>query len=406
MSRDPDVPFLDTSPPIWAARALTWVLLAMFVVAASGVVLIHVPETVTAPFVLKPKHGVNPVRTLHDGVVTGVQVADAEIVEAGAVLFTIDSESAGDRGTERAALATSLSGGRARLANERNKYKSQRQADERERKRLEQRVTALAARAILKERQLHIAREVASRQQRSHEAGLTSWVEASKPRLEAERFAGELEETRAESAETQAIIARLGFEVASRKAAYDEQARSVEEELEQAGTRKRMLDAEGSRAGNALLVRAPCAGTVVNLVVKNAGSIVRGADVLAEVACRDASLMAELMVPQRGLTMLRAGQPVKLRYDAFPYQRYGVQYGTLHWISPAAAGSVMGASFRALADLDEHTVPIGGKPRTVLPGMGGQASIVVGRRSLASYAVEPLRQMREAMSTGRPPGGD
>ena len=36
--------------------------------------------------------------------------------------------------------------------------------------------------------------------------------------------------------------------------------------------------------------------------------------------------------------------------------------------------------------------------------MGGEASIIVGRRSLASYAFEPLRQMREAMSTGRPRG--
>jgi membrane fusion protein len=406
MSHQPDVPFLETSPPVWAARALTWVLLAMFVVAAFGLVMVQVPETVTAPFVVVAKDGVNPVRTLHDGIVTGVQVADAESVESGAVLFTISSESVGDRGAERAALGTSLSGGQARVANERHKYESQRQADDRERERLEQRVTALASRSVLKERQLQIAREVASRQQRGYEAGLTSWVEASKPRLEAERFAGELEEARAESVETQAMIARLRFEMAARKAAYDEHARSVEEELQRARTRKGMLDAERSRDGNALLVLAPCAGTIVKLVVKNAGSVVRSSDILAEMACRDASLIAELMVPQRGLTLLRAGQPVKLRYDAFPYQRYGVRYGTLHWVSPASSGSTSGASFRALADLDEHTLQVGGERRSVLPGMAGQASIVVGRRSLASYAIEPVRQMREAMSTGRPAGSD
>ena len=294
----------------------------------------------------------------------------------------------------------------ARLANERHGYEGQRQADERERDRLQQRVTALAARTVLKERQLQIAREVAARQQRSHEEGLTSWVDASKPRLEAERFAVELEEARAESVETHAMIARLRFEMVSRKAAYDEGARSVEEELQRARTRKGMLDGEGSREGNALLVRAPCAGTIVKLVVKIPGSVIRGSDILAEIACRDAFLMAELMVPQRGLTLLRAGQPVKLRYDAFPYQRYGVRYGTMQWISPAGSGPGIGASFRALADLDDQTLHIGGRPRTVLPGMGGQASIVVGRRSLAGYAIEPLRQMREVMSTGRPARSD
>jgi hypothetical protein len=34
--------------------------------------------------------------------------------------------------------------------------------------------------------------------------------------------------------------------------------------------------------------------------------------------------------------------------------------------------------------------------------MGGEASVIVGRRSLASYAFEPLRQMREALATERP----
>ena len=406
MANPADAAFLDTSPPIFAARALTWVLLAMFGVGALGLVLVQVPETVTAAFVLVPKRGVDPVRTLHDGIVTGIRVADAQTVEAGAVLFTISSESVGDREAERAALGTSLAGGQARLANERHKFDNQRLADERERDRLQQRVTALAARTVLKERQLQIAREVASRQQRSYDAGLTSWVEASKPRLEAERFAVELEEARAESVETNAMIARLRFEMASRKAAYDEQARSVQEELERARTRKGMLDGEGSRDGNALVVRAPCPGTIVKLVVKNPGSVIHGSDILAEIACHDARLLAELMVPQRGLTMLHAGQPVKLRYDAFPYQRYGVRYATLRWISPASSSPAVGASFRALADLDEHTLNIGGQPRTVLPGMAGQASIVVGRRSLASYAIEPLRQMREAMSAGRPAGSD
>jgi hypothetical protein len=34
--------------------------------------------------------------------------------------------------------------------------------------------------------------------------------------------------------------------------------------------------------------------------------------------------------------------------------------------------------------------------------MGGEASVIVGRRSLASYAFEPLRQMRDALVSGRP----
>jgi multidrug resistance efflux pump len=406
MSNPSDTQFLDSSPPLWAAKALAWVLLALFAAAALALVLVQVPETVAAPFVLVPERGADPVRSLHDGIVTAVQVSDAETVETGTVLFTINSESVGDRAAERVALGASLAGGQARLANERERFENQRRADEQEVGRLQERVKALASQAALKDRQVQIGREVAARQQRSFEEGLSSWVEASRPRLEAERLTVELEETRAESVETQAALARLRFEMASRQAAFDELSRSVQEELERARTRKGMLDGEASREGNALLVRAACSGTVVRLVVKNTGTVVRGSDVLAEIACRDDRLQAELMVPQRGLAMLQTGQPVKLRYDAFPYQRYGVRYATLRWISPASSLTSTGGSFRALADLDEQTLHIAGQPRAVRPGMGGQASIVVGRRSLASYAIEPLRQMREAMSAGRPARSD
>ena len=86
--------------------------------------------------------------------------------------------------------------------------------------------------------------------------------------------------------------------------------------------------------------------------------------------------------------------PTPSRINAF-----GVRYATLRWISPASSTAETGGSFRALADLDDQILHIGGQPRAVLPGMGGQASIVVGRRSLASYALEPLRQMREVMSS-------
>lgn len=403
-----DPPFLDDAPPAWAARSLAWVLLATFGAGVLAIVLVEVPETVVAPFMLVPERGANPIRTLHDGIVTSVRVTDAQPVESGAVLFTISSELVGDRTAERAALGTRLAGGASRLTNERQKYENDRHADDQELGRLEQRLDTLSSQTVMKARQADIAREIAVRQQRSYDEGLTSWVEASKPRLEAERLAVELEQARADAVETRAAMARLRFEMASRRAAFNEIARGVREELEGARTRKGMLDGEASREGNALTIAAPCGGTIVTLVVKQAGTVVRSSDVLAEIACREDRLQAELMVPQRGLALLRTGQVVKLRYDAFPYQRFGVRHATLHWISPTASrpptDNAGDSAFRAIASLDEQTLPIGGQPRAVLPGMAGQASIVVGRRTLVSYLLAPLRTIREAVSIERPGG--
>jgi membrane fusion protein len=133
--------------------------------------------------------------------------------------------------------------------------------------------------------------------------------------------------------------------------------------------------------------------------VRRAGATVREGDLLAELACEGQTLQAELLLPQDGMALVRAGQPVKLLYDAFPYQRYGVRQATIRWISPESVGEKGDASaFRALADLRDTTVLVHGQPRPVVSGMGGRARVIVGRRSLISYAFEPLRQLKESLA--------
>ena len=122
-------------------------------------------------------------------------------------------------------------------------------------------------------------------------------------------------------------------------------------------------------------------------------------DLLAEIVCAGEPLQAELLLPERGLALVRLGQPVKLLYDAFPYERYGVQYGDA---ALAQSGLDRRPWRRRVSRLrrprrrDRRRA--GAPARAVLPGMTGRAAIVVGRRSLASYAIEPVRQLRESLS--------
>ena len=397
--------YLDSEPPVWAARAFAWLLLALAAIGALALFTVQVPETIIAPFVIIAEEGADPVRTLHDGIVTELLVSDAQHVEAGAPLFVIGSEEVGDRSAERDSLGASLSGGQARLANERDRFDNQRRADEQELTRFEQRSGTLRTQLMLKERQWVLAKEVLARQRKSQDEGLMSWMEVSKQALDVDRLEAELEQVRADVAEIASSQARLRFEMASRRAAFDEIARGVDEELKRTRARKGMLDREDSRQGNLMTVNARCSGTVVRLLVRRTGLVVSASDTLAELACDAEALQAEVMVPERGVARVAARQPIKLQYDAFPYQRYGVRYATVQWISPASSEAQRGEgrTVRLLASLDEQVFRIAGTDRPVLPGMSGTAAIIVGRRSLASYAFEPLRQMREAMSAERPP---
>ncbi len=398
----PPPPFLDPAPPPWAARAFASILLALFVVGMATMILVQVPETVSASFVLEPTRGNDPVRTLHDGTVVRVNVDDAQAVERGTVLFVLASEPVGDRAAERQTLEARIEGGPGRIVNEEQRYANRQRADEQERRRLEQRLTNLEQLAALKQQQLTLSKEIAARMRQSLDTGVSSWMDASRPQLEVDRLAGELQQVQLDIADARNTLDRLAFEMASNQAAFDELRRAIGEEATGFKARKRVLDEDPARRdGSAVEVPSPCAGTVVTLHVKNTGAVVHEGDLLAEVVCAGERLQAELQLPERGMALVRVGQPVKLLYDAFPYERYGVHFGTLRWLSPASTVGPRGATFRALADLDADSVGVEGQRRPVLPGMTGRAAVVVGRRSLVSYAIEPLRQLRESLSADR-----
>ena len=396
-------PFLQDAPPPWAARALSTILLALFAVGLVALFVVRVPETVSASFVLAPVRDADPIRALHPGIVSKVNVVEAQVVGEHDVLFVLDSELVGDRVSERRVIDTRLAGGADRRANEKLKYENQQRADEQERQRLEQRLVTLQRQADVKQRELALSEDIAARRTREFDQGVLSVMDANRAKLEVEKLAGDLEVIRSAIVDSRNAMARIAFEMASRTAAFSEIDRAIGEELTTFKARKSVLDQDRLREGNTLSIAAPCAGTVVTLHVQHPGTVVDEGDQLAELVCTGQPLQAELQLPERGMALARIGQPVKLLYDAFPYERYGVQYGTLRWLSPASSAGPRGAGFRAFADLGAETVGVQGSPRAVLPGMTGRAAVIVGQRTLVSYALEPLRQMRESLSVG-PPG--
>jgi len=115
-------------------------------------------------------------------------------------------------------------------------------------------------------------------------------------------------------------------------------------------------------------------------------------------ACAGEALQAEVNVTPTGTGRIEPGQPVRLLYDAFPYQRFGIKHGTVRWVSPASVTVKDHQVFRVLVDIEERSVQVKGETRPFLAGMGGRADVVVGRRSLISYAFEPVRMLRETLA--------
>ena len=93
---------------------------------------------------------------------------------------------------------------------------------------------------------------MAARKQREFEAGVVSWLDANRPKLEVDQLEGEIEAAaRRRAVDARNALARLAYEMASRRAAFAETERGIAEELTAFQARKEMLDRDALRDGNA-----------------------------------------------------------------------------------------------------------------------------------------------------------
>jgi multidrug efflux pump subunit AcrA (membrane-fusion protein) len=208
-----------------------------------------------------------------------------------------------------------------------------------------------------------------------------------------------LEQLAIESQENETALSRLGRQRLSAEATYAELERTLNETIDKAKVRLEVLQKELQQSqGGEVVVTAPRAGSVLRLRTKAAGTFVRSGEVLCELAGVGDRLQAELTVPQSGVGRIAPDQRVRLLYDAFPYQRHGIRYGTVRWTSPAGEAATDGGTFRVLVDNDDTSIWADGQLRTLLAGMGGRAEVMVGKRSLLEYAFEPLRRLKENLA--------
>ncbi len=391
-----DAEFLDSTPPHWAANGLSWFILLIALLAAVAVIVVRVPETVGGRFMLLPISGVDPVRAFRDGVVSSVPATEGALVRRRAPLFVLRSSPMGDRAADRRTLETQRDADRTRLTIVASQRETRRRGAESDIRRLETRRAYLDRILVSKRQRLALLRELADSATSGARRGSVGRLEAARLEFEASTIAEEIQSSEDERDDVRAGIERIHQDEAAYELEYQQTRRNLEESIETAGIRIGALGQDLiNLSDSGMVVLSPCEGTVLRLHVNTPGHVVKEGEILAELACTGEQLQAELVVSEAGLPMVQAGQSVKLRYDAFPYQRYGVRFGTVRWVGQAGTTRADSGSFRALIDVQDTAVMVRGTARRFLPGMGGFAEIVVGRRSLLSFAFEPVRALRE-----------
>lgn len=166
----------------------------------------------------------------------------------------------------------------------------------------------------------------------------------------------------------------------------------LQAEMEQ--TQKLLTQAETQL--QQLSLTAPVQGVVSSLNVSNVGEVVRAGQTVAEIAPQGAPLVLSASLPNREAGLVETGMPVKIKFDAYPFQDYGVVTGKVTSISPdTKLDERLGEVYKVEVTLDRNHVTANGKTIQLKAGQTGTAEIVIRRRRIADILFEPIRQLQE-----------
>ncbi|MCF6437685.1 MULTISPECIES: HlyD family secretion protein [Pseudoalteromonas] len=156
----------------------------------------------------------------------------------------------------------------------------------------------------------------------------------------------------------------------------------------------RLSSVEQQRLGE---LRAPKSGIVSGLMAKVGKNVMEGQSLLT-VLPENSQMQAIIFVPTSAFGFINEGQKTRLRYHAFPYEKFGVYDGTVIEVSQSVIfpdetntpGIISAPAYRVVVALDNQEVQAYGKASALRPGMTLDADIIIEERSLLRWLFDPI----------------
>jgi membrane fusion protein len=152
------------------------------------------------------------------------------------------------------------------------------------------------------------------------------------------------------------------------------------------------------------IIKAPRAGVVNNLQARAGQQAQANNNIpLLTLFPHDSKLTAHLLIPVRSVGFIEAGQFLAIRYDAFPYQKFGIYEGRISHVSKTlllpsellnSPAQVNEPVYRVTATLNSANVQAYDKDFSLKPGMTLSADISLGDRSLIQWLFEPIYSLK------------
>ena len=379
-------------------RVLTGVFVGIALCILAFFFLFNTTRKAQATGVLMPTSGVIRVTPVQAGIVTDRRIREGQTVKAGQVMFVLTSERSG-ASQESAEKRVSMLLERQLLSLRTELKQSETQSTQRMAA-AKQRVRDLALEVERARGQIELQgnRVVLAEQSYKRFAELEATKFISSAQLQDKQ--GELLEQRQRLADLDRVHAASSRELAAAEADLTDLAFQAQRETSALGRNLSSLeqDLTENEARREILVRAPVDG-VVTAIAAEIGQTIAPSTNLASVLPAGAQLEAEIYVPSRSIGFVKPDMPVLLRYQAYPYQKFGQYRARVREVAdtslmPQELGLPQGATseplYRIRLTLDSQTITAYGKRLPLKSGMVINASIHLDHRRLYEWILEPL----------------
>lgn len=145
-------------------------------------------------------------------------------------------------------------------------------------------------------------------------------------------------------------------------------------------------------------IRSPIDGVLFQLPIEKPGAVVQPGQLVAQIAPENVPLVLRADMPSQESGFLEVGMPVRIKFDAYPYQDYGIVEGRVTWISPNSEttetpqGSLQ--TFELEITLDQPYVQTGDKQIALTPGQTATAEVIVRQRRVIDFLLDPFKKLQ------------
>ncbi|MDI4654648.1 MULTISPECIES: HlyD family efflux transporter periplasmic adaptor subunit [Pseudoalteromonas] len=350
---------------------------------------------------LQPDRGVVKIHSQQSGIVEELLVSEGQFVSAGDVLIRVKSEQFGERGFEtNQSLVQQYQNQVDFITNQLAKQKQQNQLQiENINKKLQS--LNLKAKQVINKQALLNQRIDVNKEIKSTLEALSKSGYASK--LEFKRQNDSLLLLRQQSLilehELSMVASDIELTENQLKALSIEHSINIDKLRELLNEKSLMLSRSKQRKLTEIL--SPIDGKVSGVLAKK-GYLVESKKGLMSIIPAKSELIAELFVPTSAIGFIEQGQSITLRYQAFPYEKFGSYKGSIIEVSNVVilpterqASNVISTPFyRVKARLEGQFVSAYGKAFPLRSDMQLDADIVIEERSLLRWLFDPIFSLR------------